>query len=426
MDFDMDEELLQFIWKFGLFDKANARTSAGERVEVQSPGMQNSDAGPDFSNARLTIGGVQWAGSVEVHLRASDWKRHSHHDNRAYDSVILHVVQHNDCAPVRTSQGAAIPVYEVQLEQALASRYRQLMASQSFAPCRPLLGGVERFKLRLFLTRLAVERMEQRSARVAELLAASGNSWEEVFRRMLFRAFGFGVNAQPFEQLAQKIPAGCIGRHGDSLLQLEALLLGQAGLLGSQPQDEYHRRLLQEYSLLRAKFSLSPMEPHVWKFLRMRPANFPTVRLAQLAALLNANGKLAAKALEAKTLQDCTAIFSVAPSEYWDTHYMPGKASGFRKKSLGEKSVERIAANVVAPLLFAYGKSRSQEALCEAAVELLEQIAPEQNAQIEGWKSMGVKPQNMFESQALLHLKQAYCNPKKCLQCTIGREILNS
>ena len=420
----MDEQLLQFIWKFGLFDKASARTATGERIEVQSPGAQNTDAGPDFGNARLTIGGVQWAGSVEVHLRASDWQRHSHQADKAYDSVILHVVQHNDCAPARTSRGVAIPVYEVRFDPQLASRYRQLMASQSFAPCRPLLEGVERFRLRLFLTRLAVERMEQRSARVAELLAASGNDWEEALRRMLFRAFGFGVNAQPFEQLAQKIPAGCIGRHGGSLLQLEALLLGQAGLLGDQPQDEYHRRLLQEYSLLRSKFSLSPMEQHVWKFLRMRPANFPTVRLAQLAALLSAEGQLAARVLAVKTLQDCAAIFSVAPSAYWDTHYMPGKASGSRKKSLGEKSVERIAANVVAPLLFAYGKSRSQEALCETAVELLEQIAPEQNAQIDGWKSMGVKPESMFESQALLHLKVAYCDQKRCLQCAIGKQIL--
>jgi hypothetical protein len=420
----MDEQLLQFIWKFGLFDKANARTSTGERVEVQSPGVQNSDAGPDFSNARLTIGGTQWAGSVEVHLRASDWKRHGHHGDKAYSSVILHVVQHNDCEPARTSSGVAIPVYEVRFDPLLSTRYRQLMASQSFAPCRPLLGGVERFKLRLFLTRLAVERMEQRSARAAELLEALGNDWEEVFRRLLFRAFGFGVNAQPFEQLAQTIPATCIGRHCSSRLQLEALLLGQAGLLGSHPQDEYHHRLLQEYSLLRTKFALSPMEPHVWKFLRTRPVNFPTVRLAQLAALLSAGGNLVARVMAAKTLQACADIFSVTPSDYWDTHYTFGKISGARKKSLGEKSVERIAANFVAPMLFVYGKIRSQEALCEAAVELLEQIAPEQNAQIEGWKSMGVKPQSMFESQALLHLKQAYCDQKKCLQCTIGRQIL--
>ncbi|MDR3365705.1 MAG: DUF2851 family protein [Prevotellaceae bacterium] len=420
----MEEQLLQLIWKFGLFDKANARTAAGELIKVQSPGVQNSDAGPDFSNARLTIGSTQWAGNVEVHIRASDWKRHSHQTDKAYDSVVLHVVQHNDCAPVCTSSGAAIPVYEVQLDPLLERRYRQLMASQSFVPCRPLLGGVESFRLRLFLTRLAVERMEQRSARAAALLEASGNDWEAVFRRMLFRAFGFGVNAEPFEQLAQKVPASCIARHCGSLLQLEALLLGQAGLLGSEALDEYHHRLLQEYSLLRAKFSLLPMERHVWKLLRTRPVNFPTIRLAQLAALLNGRSNLVARVMEVKTLEDCADIFSVQPSEYWDTHYAFGKISAARKKPLGGKSVERIAANFVAPMLFAYGKSRGQEELCEAAVELLEQIAPEQNAQIEGWKSMGVNPQSMFESQALLHLKQAYCDRKRCLQCTIGEQIL--
>ncbi|MDR0712295.1 MAG: DUF2851 family protein [Prevotellaceae bacterium] len=420
----MDEQQLQFIWKFGFFDKVNARTAIGEFIKVLSPGVQNSDAGPDFANARLIIGSTQWVGSVEVHVRASDWKRHSHQSDKSYDGVILHVVQHNDCEPMRTSSGVAIPVYEMRFDQSLANRYRQLMESQSFVPCRPLLSSVENFRLRMFLTRLAVERMEQRSVRIAEVLEQSGNDWEATFQRMLFRAFGFGVNAQPFEQLAQKIPVSCIAKHRGSLLQLEALLLGQAGLLNGEPTDEYHRRLLQEYSLLRAKFSLSPMEQHLWKFLRTRPVNFPTIRLAQLAALLHSDGNLIAKIMEVKMLKDCVAIFSVTPSEYWNEHYTFGKISDARSKQLGEKSVERIAANFVAPMLFAYGKNRSQEALCEVAVELLEHIAPEQNAQIEGWKSMGVKPQSMFESQALLHLKQAYCDQKKCLQCTIGQQIL--
>jgi hypothetical protein len=420
----MDEQLLQFIWKFGLFDKVNARTAAGELITVQSPGVQNSDAGPDFADARLTIGSTQWAGSVEVHLRASDWKRHSHQADKSYDSVILHVVQRNDCEPVRTSSGVPIPVYEVAFNRSLVSRYRQLMESQCFVPCRPLLGSMESFRLRMFLTRLAVERMEQRSVRIAELLEQSGNDWEAALQRMLFRAFGFGVNAQPFEQLAQKIPVACTAKHRTSLVQLEALLLGQAGLLASSAHDEYHRRLMQEYRLLQAKFSLAPMEPHVWKFLRTRPVNFPTVRLAQLAALLNSGGSLIAKVMAVKTLKDCAEIFSVKPSKYWDTHYTFGKISPARSKLLGEKSVERIAANFVAPMLFAYGKHSSQHPLCEVAVELLEQIAPEQNAQIEGWQSMGVKPQSMFESQALLQLKQAYCDHKKCLKCTVGKQIL--
>ncbi|MDR1342886.1 MAG: DUF2851 family protein [Prevotellaceae bacterium] len=422
----MDEQLLQFIWELGLFDKVNARTTTGERVEVQSSGVRNANAGPDFANARLKIGSTQWVGNVEVHLRASDWKRHHHQSDKLYDSVILHVVQRNDCNPVCNSSGVAIPVYEVAFDPSLASRYRQLMESQSFVPCRPLLGSMDSFRLRMFLTRLAVERMEQRSERIAELLAWSGNDWEAVHQRMLFRAFGFGVNAQPFEQLAQRIPPSCIAKHRSSLMQLEALLLGQAGLLDSEAPDEYHLRLLQEYCLLRAKFSLTPMERHVWKFLRTRPVNFPTIRLAQLAALLNSIGSLTSKVAEIKTLKDCMEIFSATPSEYWSTHYTLGKASKARGKSLGEKSVERIAANFVAPMLFAYGKNRSLQPLCEAAVELLEQIAPEQNAQVEGWQSMGVKPQNMFESQALLQLKQAYCDRKRCLQCTIGKQILQS
>ncbi len=420
----MSEQLLQFIWKFGLFDKEGACTTTGEPLKIISAGVQNTDAGPDFSNARIKVGSTQWAGNVEVHTLASEWKRHGHQNNKAYDSVILHVVQQNDCEPICNSSGIAIPVYEMRYNQALEERFRSLMQSQEFVPCRPLLKGVESFKLRMMLTRLAVERMEQRCARVAQLLEATHNDWETVFQRMLFRAFGFGTNAEAFEQLAQSIPTACVAKHRSSQVQIEALLLGQAGLVDGASADEYHARLQKEYELLRAKFSLTPMQPHVWKFLRTRPVNFPTIRIAQLAALLHQHADLVAKALKIESLKDCISIFSVKPSEYWDTHYAFGHMSVKRSKALGEKSVERIAANFVAPVIFAYGKNRGQEQLCETAIELLEQIAPEQNSKIEGWRSMEVTPQNMLESQALLQLKNEYCDKKRCLQCMIGKQIL--
>ena len=422
----MGEQLLQFIWKFGLFDKDSARTTTGERIEVLAAGVQNADAGPDFSNARLRVGATLWVGNVEVHMLASDWRRHAHQHDKAYDSVILHVVQRNDCEPVCTSQGVPIPVYEMRYSPALEERYRRLMASQEFVPCRPLLEGVESFKLRMLLTRMAVERMEQRCARVALLLEDTRGDWEMVFQRMLFRAFGFGANADPFERLAQSIPAHCIAKHRSALPQVEALLLGQAGLLGDAPADDYHVRLQQEYALLRTKFSLTPMEAHVWKFLRTRPVNFPTIRMAQLASLLCRQSSLMESVLKVASLRDCLAIFAVSPSEYWDTRYAPGSPSPRRSKALGEKSVERIAANFVAPMLFAYGKHRAQEQLCEVAVELLEQVAPERNAKVDGWRTMGVTPQNMLESQALLQLKNEYCDRKRCLHCTIGKQILNN
>jgi hypothetical protein len=420
----MGEQLLQFIWKFGLFDKENAQTTTGERIEVVSAGVQNADAGPDFSNARLKIGSTEWAGNVEVHSLASDWKKHHHQTDKAYDNVILHVVQRSDCAPICNSSGAAIPVCEMRYNQALDERYRQLMNSQEFVPCRPLLQSVESFKLRMMLTRLAVERMENRCARITQLLENARGDWETVFQRMLFRAFGFGVNAEPFELLAQSIPPACISKHRSSLLQLEALLLGQAGLLGGASADEYHARLQKEYELLRAKFSLTPLQLHVWKFLRTRPVNFPNIRIAQLANLLHDCNNLVINVLHIKSVQDCMAVFSVKPSEYWDTHYAFGKISAKRNKVLGEKSVERVAANFVAPMLFSYGKNRNQEEFCEAAIALLEEILPEQNSKIDGWKSIGVAPQNMLESQALLQLKNEYCDKKKCLQCMIGKQIL--
>ncbi len=420
----MGEQLLQFIWKFGLFEKEGARCTTGECLEVLSAGVQNTDAGPDFSNARIKIGGTLWAGNVEVHNLASDWEKHKHQGNMAYDSVILHVVRQSDCEPVCSSSGVPIPVYEMRYNQALEERYHRLMSSQEFVPCRPLLKTVENFKLRMFLTRLAVERMEQRCERITRLLEAKHGDWEAVFQRTLFRAFGFGVNAEPFEQLAQSIPAACIAKHRNSQLQVEALLLGQAGLLGGAAADEYHAQLQKEYDLLRAKFSLSPMPSHVWKFLRTRPVNFPTIRIAQLAGFLHKNQDFISAVLAVKVVEDCKKIFSAKPSEYWDTHYSLGHASARRNKILGEKSVERIAANFVAPVMFAYGRSRGQEALCDTAIALLEQIAAEQNSKVEGWRGMGINPQNMLESQALLQLKNEYCDRKKCLQCMIGKQIL--
>ncbi|MDR1226105.1 MAG: DUF2851 family protein [Prevotellaceae bacterium] len=421
------EQLLQFIWKHGLFSKESARTTAGERIEVLATGVQNIHAGADFSNAKITIGNTLWAGCVEVHTNASDWHKHHHSQNKAYNNVILHVVKNNDCPPIKNEFGAIIPVYEMQYDTTLERHYGQLLKSAEFAPCRPLVKSMEVFKIRHFLTRLAVERLEQRTARVNDILSNVQNSWEDVLLRLLFRSFGFGLNGQPFELLAQSLSAAQIAKHRNSLPQVEALLFGQAGFLQEpKPADAYHLHLQQEYALLQAKFSLTPIPQHTWKFLRTRPVNFPTIRIAQLAMLLHKNPNLFTQVLEVVSLDSCIKIFDVKTSEYWETRYAFGKESERKAKPLGKKSIERIAANLVAPIIFAYGMQQEKEDICNRAIDLLEQLPGESNVIISGWKSLNITPQNMFESQALIQLKQEYCDKKRCLQCSIGAQIFKN
>ncbi|MGL4364589.1 MAG: DUF2851 family protein [Bacteroidales bacterium] len=422
----MNEQLLQYLWKFGLFDKEQARTTTGERVEVLSCGVQNFDAGPDFSQAKIKIGNTLWIGNVEVHCRASDWLKHAHQNNKAYDNVILHVVQTNDCTPVYNTSGAPIPTIELLYNKTCIVRYQQLMDAQDFVPCRSLLPHLEVFKLRMFLTRLAIERLEHRCLHIEQLVENEKTDWERVFQHILFRAFGFGVNSDAFEQLSQTISPTIIVKHRNNLLQLEALLFGQAGFLQNEAKDEYQVRLQQEYAILRAKFSLSSMELHQWKFMRIRPVNFPTVRIAQLASFLQASSSLISNVLEIKTKKDIETIFSIDPSEYWTEHYHFSKQSDKQQKSLGQTSIAGLVANFVVPMQFAYGRMCNNSVLCDNAIALLEQFAGEKNTITRGWKSMGVNPCNMFESQALIELKQEYCDKKRCLHCTIGMQALSA
>ncbi|GHT68813.1 hypothetical protein FACS189452_09060 [Bacteroidia bacterium] len=420
----MDEQFIQFLWKFGLFDKQDMRTTTGESIEVLSLGVHNTDAGPDFSNARLKIGNVVWAGNVEVHRSASDWNRHCHQCNEAYNNVILHVVQHNDCT-IQSHNGASVAVYEIQYDTRFEQRYLQLMNDKKDVPCQHILPQIEHFHWQSFLTRLACERLEQRAQHIADLLATNKNDWEATFLQLLFRAFGFGINADPLEQLAQSISPACIAKHKNSLLQLEALLFGQAGFLDELPHDEYQHKLQQEYNLLKIKFLLAPLPKHVWKFLRIRPVNFPTVRIAQLASLLHSTQSLFTQSIAATTLADALKLFAADTSEYWHTHYSFDTVSPDRSKPLGKKSAERLVANVLIPTMFHYGQVRNDEQLCNRAISLLEQLPPEENAKTAIWERLQLPPGNMLESQALLQLTNEYCNKHQCLRCVVGRQVIS-
>jgi len=419
----MKEELLHFIWEHGLFDKSKLRTTAGEPLEIMSAGLHNTDAGPDFFNAKIKIGDTLWAGNVELHVRASDWQRHVHGTNKAYDNVILHVVKEND-APVTRTNGEPLPTLVLKYDPQMEARYETLLQSAEWAPCAQEVAQTDLFRIKHFLSRLLVERMERKSQQVFDVLDVTHGDWREAFYQLLFRAFGFGVNAVPFELLAKATPMAAIGKHRHSLLQLESLLMGQAGLLQGNPKDEYHASLQKEYAFFQTKFALTPLEPHLWKFLRLRPSNFPTVRIAQLAALLHRSEHLIDKILAFRTIDDLYHLFDVQASEYWDTHFTFGKTSRKMKKTLGLSSVQRIVINLIVPFLFAYGRRQADEVLCERAIELLEALPPEKNHITLGWERVGVKPENAFYAQALIQLKNDYCNKRQCLKCSIGAGFL--
>jgi hypothetical protein len=421
----MKEDFLHFIWKHRLFKNNCLLTTGNEPVEIISSGQYNTDAGPDFLNAKIKIDGTLWAGNVEVHRRASDWARHIHHEDKSYDTVILHVVTVDD-VPVRRSTGQEIPTLLLQYDEGLEKEYEAWQSSTDWVACCRQIHLADNFRIRHFLNRLAVERLEQKNSQIKAVLEHSGGNWYKAFYYLLFKAFGFSINSIPFELLAKSIPFKVIEQQRKSLLHTEALLFGQAGFLNEESNDSYIISLQKEYDFLRNKFSLTPIESQTWKFLRLRPANFPSIRLAQLSQLLQVPGHLSDYLLSVKELSLLIKQFDVQASSYWDTHFFPGKPTSGSPKKLGLPSIHIIIINMVIPFLFAYGKCFGNDENCERALNWLEELPPEDNRILRGWSALGIKPNNAFYSQALLQLKTMYCDKKRCLHCAIGNALLTT
>ncbi|AMR33785.1 hypothetical protein A0256_21270 [Mucilaginibacter sp. PAMC 26640] len=421
------EDLLHYIWKFRLFDRLDLRTTEGEEIEIYSTGMHNTHAGPDFQNARIRIGETTWAGNAELHLSSSDWQRHGHTTNNAYDNVILHVV-YSDDAPVTLLSGRRLPTLELKerVNPELYQRYHNLVfGNQVIIPCEGSIRRVDPLTMKNWLTRVLVERLEKRAEGVTAALIKNRGDWEETFYQYLAANFGFKTNALPFELLAKSLPQNILAKHKNNPLQIEALMFGQAGFLNSEPADDYPRSLKAEYDYLRKKFNLTPVENHLWKFLRMRPQNFPTVRLAQFAALTIQSSHLFSKILETKEVKALRALFTeVTVNPYWENHYRFDKESPTVGKQLGQSSVDNLLLNTVAVFLFSYGKHMQQDYFTSRALKLLENIPAENNHITTDFATLGVNIINAFESQALLELKNNYCDYKKCLQCGVGIKIL--
>ena len=415
------EQLLHYVWKHKLFPLKPLRTTDGQTLEIIDPGLPNPNAGADFFNAKIKLNGIVWVGNIEIHERASDWKRHHHDQNTAYDSVILHVTSNIDTDIYRTN-GERIPQLELHCPPHLLENYNELLRTSHYPACHPVIPSLSRFMVHSFLSSLQTERFEQKAGQIEQRLQQYGNDWEQAFFITLARNFGFGVNNDAFELWAQSIPLQAVNKHRDNLFQIEAFFFGQAGLLEELPTDEYTRKLIEEYQYLSHKFGLKPSAGCRWKLLRMRPGNFPHVRIAQLACLYHRSQGLFSRLMERKTLKELRDELKGGTSLYWLTHYVFGEPSPSRPKTLSQSSVDLLIINTVIPFLYAYGKYRGDDGLYNRATALLEELKPENNYIIRLWKECGLEAAHAGDSQALIQLKKNYCDPKKCLYCRIGYE----
>ena len=421
------EDFLHYVWRYKQFDFQDLKTTSGENIEVFQFGMYNTDGGPDFKNARIQIDETIWAGNVEIHIKASDWLKHEHSKNPAYNNVILHVVFEADVV-INNNVGQPIPTLELngRIPLKLKNTYLKLLHEKAWIPCANQIESVSDFTKTIWLDRLLIERLQQKTTIIAEALELNNNDWETTFYQMIARSFGLKINVEPFERLAQTLPLITLAKHKNSLFQLEALLFGQSGLLEGDFNEDYPNRLKKEYKFLSHKHNLSPLPKTIWQFLRLRPPSFPTVRMAQFAALVHQSSHLFSKVLEAENIETIEKLFEVQISDYWLTHYVFDKESKKRKKSLGKSTIQLIIINTIIPALFLYGKSKAEEKYKDKALKFLEQLPAEKNKVIDNWQSLGFKAGSAYQTQSLLQLKKHYCDKKNCLNCSIGNTIMKS
>ncbi|MEI6883476.1 MAG: DUF2851 family protein [Bacteroidota bacterium] len=420
----MTEQFLQYLWKYRLLNP-ELQTVRGEKVVVLHPGMQNTDGGPDFFNARLRMGNTIWAGNVEVHVRASEWIRHRHQFDPAYENVILHVVYEND-QDIRMKQKGCIPTLELKnnFPSAIEQTFEQIMHNHQWIPCSGLLGSSGMPVFRLWAPALATERLNARSDFVLRLLDEYAD-WDEVFYIFLACGFGFRINSLPFELLARSLPLRIVRRNADSLFRLEALFYGQSGLIGKHGRDAYRRALTAEYRHQQVKYNLEPLKPGLWKRMRLHPFNFPDIRISQFVQCLHACGAEPGFLYHSADKARLEEFLQPQASDYWKTHFRFGRNSGRMPKKMGRSSAHLLIINTIAPFLFAYGSAKDVSPYRIKALELLEGIGSEENHELRKWNDLGLKAGNALESQALIQLKRTYCDRRRCLECRIGLKLLD-
>lgn len=420
----MNESLISFLWMFRLFSAYVTKT--GETFNVIKPGNLNVDSGPDFFDARIKIGDTLWAGNVEIHNKTSDWYKHGHQYDEAYDNIILHIVYDDDISDNKSNH----LIFEIKDKFPIEylEKYEYLMKNKLWVPCAKLVDKKFQDKILLdsWLERLLIEKMEQKSNYINSVLLANNNSFEETFYQMLARNFGFSVNAIPFEMLAKSLPLRILAKQKDNFLQIEALLFGQAGMLENDINDIYYQQLKSEYAFLKKKFILFPIRLHLWKFHRIRPHSFPSTRIAQFAALIHYSKSLFASLMECNTKEDIYNYFNINTSSYWLKHFVFGEETKPRKTEFTRIMIDLLIINTIVPFMFVYANFKDDEELKNRAFDILESIDAESNSIVKGWKSLSFKIDNAYKSQAFIHLKNNYCNQKQCLRCRIGDKIMRN
>ena len=429
------ERLLHYVWKHKMLPLGDLLTTDGRVVEILDTGLLNRNAGPDFFNAKVKIGGTLWVGNVEIHLRASDWYHHGHDRDQRYNNVVLHVVSEADM-DVKTLNDNYLPQMVVQIPASLKENYEELLHNDQYPPCYKIIPNLTRLQVHSWLAALQTERLEQKTQAIQKRVEQCDSSWEDGYFVTLARNYGFGINGEAFELWAKNVPLHAVGKHRDDLFQIEAIFMGQAGLLQLESIPEryqaaalnegYFAKLRNEYLYLAHKFSLTPMDFTPWRFLRLRPQNFPHIRISQLANLYYERKAGLSALLECETIEQLRGLLQTHVTPYWETHFMSGAESPRSTKRISASSANLMIINTAIPMLFAVGRHRQREDLCDRAFDLLEQLKAEDNHIIRMWKECGLEVQTAGDSQALIQLKKEYCDRRDCLRCRIGYEYLKS
>ena len=421
------EHLIQHIWKYKLYSPSELITTSGIPFTVIDAGTQNTHAGPDFFNAKIKIKDKVWAGNIEIHLSSSDWYKHEHHKDDAYNSTIMHIVTENDCDGISTKNGNSIPQAILKVPETVRKNYEYLLHADKGVACLDRITEVSDIFLTDWKSALTIERLEAKAQQIYSTLEQKEDDWEETLYITLARNLGFGINGDAFERLARSLPLKYIQKHQDNLFQVEAMLFGQAGLLSEEEDmaDPYYKDMQKEYQFLKNKFGLQPLDAFLFKKLRTRPFNFPHVKIAQLAAILHHNEHLFSEIVEVRAVDEYFQFFLPSISEYWLNHYHFQSTSANKSdKKMGLSALHIILINTVAPMLFAYGKRKKLNRFVDYALQLLETIPPERNSIITLFNRAGLGAAHAADSQAIIQLMRGYCEKKKCLFCRIGHKLL--
>ena len=418
----MTERLLQYIWQFQYFNRSDLVTDEGEQLQIIHPGTINSNQGPDFTDAKIKINNTVWAGSIEIHINTSDWKNHKHSGDKNYRNVILHVVWQHD---VHLNLPCSTLILQDKVPKLLLNKYDELMNDNNFIACEKHIRQINTLTWQSWKERLLIERLEKRTQLIFDQLQKNNNHWEETFWCLLAKNLGVKLNSVAFERIAQSVSINILAKHKDQIHQLEALLFGQAGLLEEVFTEDYPILLQKEYRFLKNKYNLQKIEGAII-FLRMRPSNFPTVRLAQLAMLVHKSLHLFSKIKEAENVKSIKQLLEIVANDYWHYHYVFAETSAFKKKKLGDQMIENILINTVVPILFAYGHYHHENIYKDKALQWLEDIKAEKNSITKGFELLQVENKTAFDSQALIQLKNEYCNKKRCLDCSVGNKLIRN